>query len=82
MVRIIRPQERDKGTTQTPGMQREAAISAGLTGSTGLWMGVGMNAPGAASGAHHHGASESGIYVLKGRLRFRWGDRLEHFADA
>ncbi|MGE5596480.1 MAG: cupin domain-containing protein [Hyphomicrobiales bacterium] len=81
MVKIIRPAERDRGTAQTPGMVREAAISAGLTGSMGLWMGVGKNEPGACSAVHHHGESESGIYVLRGRLRFRWGEQLEHVAD-
>jgi len=81
LVKIIRPSERDGGTAQTPGMKREAAISAGLCGSAGLWMGTAVNAPGAASGAHHHGTNESGIYILRGRVRFRWGERLEHFTD-
>ena len=81
MVTIIRPAERDAGTAQTPGMRREAAISHALTGSNGLWMGVGKNEPGACSAVHHHGESESGIYILRGRIRFRWGERLEHVAD-
>lgn len=82
MVSIIRPAERDAGTAQTPGMRREAGISGTLTGSEGLWMGVGRNEPGGTSGVHHHGESESGIFVVEGRLRFRWGDALEHVADA
>ena len=81
MVRVTKPAARDRGTTQTPGMRREAAISAGTTGSKGLWMGVGANEPGAASGVHHHGENESGIYILKGHIRFRWGDQLEHVVD-
>lgn len=82
MVRIIRPEERDPGTAQTAGMRREAGISASTTGSQGLWMGLGVTEPGGISGAHHHGENESGIYVLKGRLRFRWGELLEHEAVA
>ena len=82
MVQVIRPEDRDRGTAQTPGMSREAGVCATTSGATGLWMGMGSNAPGAASGAHHHGVTESGIYVLSGRLRFRWGARLEHVADA
>ena len=82
MVSITRPDERDTGTAQTSGMRREAGISGTLSGSEGLWMGVGRNEPGGASGVHHHGESESGIFVLEGRLRFRWGDALEHVADA
>lgn len=81
MVRVIRPHERDRGTAQTPGMVREAGISARLAGSSGLWMGTATNEPGAKSGVHHHGSNESGIYVLSGRVRFRWGERLEHTVD-
>lgn len=82
MVKIIKPADRDRGTAQTPGMRREAGISAGTSGSAGLWMGTAVNDPGAASGVHHHGANESGIYILRGRVRFRWGEKLEHVADA
>ena len=82
MVKIIGPNDRDRGTAQTSGMQREAAISAKLTGAEGLWMGIGKNEPGGVSGVHHHGANESGIYVVKGRMRFRWGPKLEFVADA
>ena len=62
-------------------MKREAGISAALTDSKGLWMGTAINSPGASSGAHHHGANESGIYILRGRVRFRWGEHLEHVVD-
>lgn len=78
MVHVIRPEQRDRGTAQTPGMRREAAISSALTGAKGIWMGVAVNAPAARSAAHHHGESESGIYILRGRVRFCFGDRLEH----
>jgi len=81
MVKIIHPADRDAGTAQTPGMRREAGVSAKTSGSEGLWMGVAVNDPGACSAVHHHGKSESGIYVLKGRVRFRWGDNLEHVQD-
>lgn len=81
MVRVIRPNERDSGTAQTPGMKREAGISAALTGAEGLWMGTGLNEPGACSSVHHHGHSESGIYILEGRIRFRWGEQLENVID-
>ncbi|MFN0145302.1 MAG: cupin domain-containing protein [Dehalococcoidia bacterium] len=81
MVRVTRPGERDGGTAQTPGMRREAGISAALSGSQGLWMGTAVNDPGQRSGVHHHGANESGIYILRGRVRFRWGENLEHVVD-
>ena len=82
MVKIIGPNDRDCGTAQTPGMEREAGISAKLTGAEGLWMGIARNEAGGVSGVHHHGATESGIYVVKGHMRFRWGDNLENVADA
>jgi uncharacterized RmlC-like cupin family protein len=81
-IRIIRPHERDAGTAQTPGMVRTAAVSAATCGSTGIWMGEFTNEPGFRSGAHHHGDVESAIYVLAGTIRMRWGDRLEHSAEA
>ena len=81
MVKVIRPNDRDSGTAQTPGMVRQAGISAMLTGSEGLWMGTAVNTPGACSAAHHHGQNESGIYILRGRVRFRWGEKLEHVLD-
>ena len=42
---------------------------------------VGIHAN-AKTGAHHHGPLESVIYVIKGRARMRWGDRLEFTAEA
>jgi uncharacterized RmlC-like cupin family protein len=38
--------------------------------------------PDAKTGAHHHGELESIIYVIKGRARMRWGERLENVAEA
>jgi uncharacterized RmlC-like cupin family protein len=81
MVRVIKLTQRDSGTAQTPGMRRAAGISAGTAGSQGLWMGTAVNDPGAASGVHHHGSNESGIYILRGRVRFRWGAKLENVVD-
>ena len=63
-------------------MTRVAGVSAATCGSAGVWMGQFTNEPGFRSGAHHHGDVESAIYVLSGRLRMRWGDRLQHEAEA
>jgi len=38
--------------------------------------------PNAKTGAHHHGALESVIYVVRGAARMRWGARLEFVAEA
>jgi len=81
-IRIIKPRQRDAGTAQTPGMTRVAGVSAATAGASGVWMGEVTTEPGFRSGAHHHGDVESAIYVMSGRMRMRWGARLEHSAVA
>ena len=81
-IRVVRPHERDKGTAQTPGMQREAGVSAATVGAEKIWVGHVTIAPGANSGAHHHGPVESSIYIISGRARFRFGPRLEQSVEA
>jgi uncharacterized RmlC-like cupin family protein len=51
-------------------MIRSAAISGELTGARSLWMGRTELPPGVKSGDHHHGASETGIYVVAGKPVF------------
>jgi len=81
-VRVVRADELDASTAQTPGMQRRAAVTTALTGASKLWAGtVTINAK-AKTGAHHHGDLESVIYVVNGVARMRWGDRLEFVAEA
>ena len=36
----------------------------------------------AKTGAHHHGALESIIYIVSGQARMRWGERLEFVCEA
>src|SRR5215469_16394336 len=81
-VRIVRHDQLDSGTSQTPGMHREAAVSRSSLGAEKLWAGTVTVEPGARTGPHHHGELESVIYVLEGRARMRWGDHLEYVADA
>ncbi|WP_375479356.1 cupin domain-containing protein [uncultured Jatrophihabitans sp.] len=53
-------------TTQTSGMRRLEAISGKTVGAAKLWMGQ-THVPGSTnSGNHHHGASETAIYVVSG----------------
>lgn len=81
-VRIVHRADLSRQTSQTAGMERLAAIAADTVGSRSLWAGVATMAPGARSGAHHHGDCESVIYVLSGRIHFRFGARLEESAEA
>jgi uncharacterized RmlC-like cupin family protein len=63
-------------------MDREAAITFARVGAQKLWAGTVHIHPGAKTGAHHHGPLESVIYVVRGRARMRWGERLEFTAEA
>jgi uncharacterized RmlC-like cupin family protein len=57
-------------TGQTPGMRRFGAISGDSVGSIALWMGQTHVSPSTASANHHHGESETGIYVVSGHPEF------------
>ncbi len=81
-VRVVRANELDTNTPQTEGMNRAAAITHARTGADKLWAGTVVIHPKAKTGAHHHGAVESIIYVVSGRARMKWGDRLEFTAEA
>lgn len=81
-VRVVPGDRLDPNTAQTPGMRRAAAIDAARAGAEKLWAGTVRIDPGAKTGAHHHGALESVIYVVSGRARMRWGERLEFTAEA
>jgi uncharacterized RmlC-like cupin family protein len=81
-VRVVRGDQLDPNTAQTPGMERAAAINAARVGAQKLWAGTVRIHPDAKTGAHHHGALESVIYVVRGRARMRWGDKLEYTAEA
>jgi len=81
-VRVVKSTDLDVNTAQTPGMNRAAAITNARTGAEKLWAGTVVIHPKAKTGAHHHGALESVIYVVSGKARMRWGDNLEFVAEA
>lgn len=66
----IRSGDVDPGTAQSAGMRRLAAISGTSVGSERLWMGQTHVAPGTVSANHHHGESETAIYVVSGHPEF------------
>jgi uncharacterized RmlC-like cupin family protein len=57
-------------TGQTGGMTRREAISGKTVGSRKVWMGETHVAPRTASANHHHGESETAIYVASGHPVF------------
>src|SRR4051794_22969447 len=81
-VRVIPANQLDGNTAQTPGMDRKAAINKARVGAQKIWAGTVHIHPNAKTGAHHHGALESVIYVIRGKARMRWGEKLEFVAEA
>ena len=81
-VKIVHGNQLDMNTPQTPGMTRAAAINRATAGADKLWAGTVNIQPNAKTGAHHHGALESVIYVVNGHARMRWGEQLEFVAEA
>ena len=76
-VRIVAACDLDPNTPQTAGHESRGrdhdrdgrrAEAVGRDGAID---------PDARTGAHHHGELESVIYVVRGRARMRWGERLE-----
>ncbi|WBV45344.1 cupin domain-containing protein [Pseudoroseomonas cervicalis] len=81
-VRVIPAGSLDTNTASTPGMNRAAAINAARVGAQKIWAGTVHIHANAKTGAHHHGPLESVIYVVRGRARMRWGEKLEYVAEA
>src|SRR2546429_3120460 len=79
--RVIRPSDRLPDTA-SGAMRREAAVSDALVGAGALWFGYVELTPGAVSAVHHHGESESAIYVISGSARFWSGADLSQSHDA
>jgi uncharacterized RmlC-like cupin family protein len=73
-LRLIPGASLSGDTAQTSGMIRSAAISGDLCGARSLWMGRTVVPPGTSSGDHHHGESETGIYVVSGHPVFVYRD--------
>ena len=81
-IRIVRPDQFDLGTAQTPGSERRAAIAPELGITSGIWGGIFEVEPGARTGVHHHGPQETIAFVLRGDCEIRWGDKGEFVAQA
>lgn len=74
-VKAIRPDQAVMTRQQLPYF---VGISGNTVGATGLSMHVVVIPPGAQAEPHIHLGYETGIYVLEGSVRTRWGESLEH----
>ena len=73
-VRHIKASEISSDTAQSEGLRRFAALSGRSVGAVKLWMGETHASPKSASDNHHHGDSETAIYVRSGNPEFVFHD--------
>ena len=73
-VHHVKASELSTDTAQTEGMQRFSAISGASVGSEEIWMGETHVAPATASDNHHHGESETAIFIRSGNPEFVFHD--------
>ena len=73
-VHHVRAGELSSATAQTAGMQRLAALSGDSVGSEKIWMGETHVSPSTVSDNHHHGESETAIFVRSGHPQFVFHD--------
>ncbi|BCJ33509.1 mannose-6-phosphate isomerase [Actinocatenispora thailandica] len=74
--------EPDSGLTgQSEGATRVSGVSIQHTPATRIWFGKVHNLAGYRSTPHHHGAAETGGYVLSGRARIYFGDKFQDYLD-
>ena len=81
-IHVVRPDQFDSATAQTPGSKRTAAIYPEAGIATPMWGGHFLVEPGARTGIHHHGEQHTIAYVLSGTSYVRWGDKGEFNATA
>src|SRR3954469_9980639 len=81
-VRVIKGNQLDSNTAQTPGMNRAAAINAARVGAQKIWAGTVSIHANAKTGGPHHRRIEGVVYGRRGKARMRWGEHLEFVAEA
>jgi uncharacterized RmlC-like cupin family protein len=69
-------------TIQTRGMERVPGVTSDTVGASRLWLGTVTAAPNEKGPPHHHGEAETGVYVLRGRLRVYFGENFEEYIEA
>jgi uncharacterized RmlC-like cupin family protein len=70
VLRHVRARDLTAETDQTRGMTRLEAVSGETVGSSRIWTGKTLVAPATRSGDHHHGDTETSIYVVSGHPVF------------
>jgi uncharacterized RmlC-like cupin family protein len=73
-VHHVKASELTSDTAQSEGLRRFAALSGKSVGAEKLWMGETIASPRTVSANHHHGESETAIYVRSGNPQFVFHD--------
>jgi uncharacterized RmlC-like cupin family protein len=73
-VHHVKASDISSDTAQSEGLRRFAALSGKSVGAEKLWMGETHASPQAVSSNHHHGESETAIYVRSGNPEFVYHD--------
>jgi uncharacterized RmlC-like cupin family protein len=81
-ISVVHPNQFTKGTSQTAGSLRLAAVSPEMGIHSALWGGTFVVEAGAQTGIHHHGSQETVAYVLDGESNIQWGECGEHSITA
>jgi uncharacterized RmlC-like cupin family protein len=80
-IKVVRQADLTRAAGQTAGMTRYEGISGRTVGARRLWMGRAIAPAGLISEPHHHGESESAIYVTRGAATFLCGPDLYERVD-
>lgn len=82
VVPVVTRGGRESGRTgQSEGASRVAGVSPQHTPAMRIWFGKVSNSPSYRSVPHHHGAAETGGYVLSGRARIYFGEKFADYID-
>jgi uncharacterized RmlC-like cupin family protein len=76
-VHHIKASEISSDTAQSAGLRRFAALSGRSVGAEKLWMGEAHVSPETVSANHHHGESETAIYIRSGNPEFVFHDGVQ-----
>ncbi|GBG36285.1 cupin domain-containing protein [Mycobacterium montefiorense] len=76
-VHHIKASDISSDTAQSEGLRRFSALSGKSVGAEKLWMGETHALPQTVSSNHHHGESETAIYVRSGHPEFVFHDGVD-----
>ena len=79
-VTVVRAEAQRAAKQEAAGAGRTTVVGYAGTGGERTWIGTVTLPPNTKTGPHHHGRHEVTIYIVKGCLEIRWGERLEYVA--